>query len=61
MRIEIVPNGKRAWTWLILNEQGYPLHYGWCYGKGRAQRRAERIAGRHIESMKYTYPESEAR
>lgn len=38
---------------MVMNSWGYPLHYGWCYGKDRAQRKAERIASRYSGKLYY--------
>lgn len=55
--IEVVPNGNYQWTWLVKNEMGFPLHYGYCFGRDRARRKAERIARRYTKALRYTIKE----
>lgn len=55
--VQVTPNGKRKWTWMVLNEHGFPLHHGWGYGYLRQHRKAERIAARYAKASKYHYEE----
>lgn len=52
MHIKVIPNsaGRWMWTWMVIDDRGFPVTYGWCYG----QKRAARKAGRLIRQLKET-------
>lgn len=45
MHIRVTPNsaGRWMWTWMVIDDRGFSVAYGWCYGQKRAARKADRL------------------